>query len=292
MSTPEERRAEFADELKRVRVEVAKLNGKDFAARLGWGATKVSKIENKRQPPTDADVLTWMTGAGASASEVEHMRSWLRGIVMDEASWKTQLRKGHSARQTYSKHVEASARRIRVFELVIVPGLVQIAEYARHVFDTAAAFQQVPIDTEEALSIRMERQHALYDNAKEIELLICESALLYYVCPPTVMVAQIDRLLALLGLRPRFGIIPLGTRLPVVPPNGFWIVGERVLIETVDTEINTETPSDIETYNRLMDELWTVAAEGDEARKILVRCSEAAAAAATAVSVSPQEVTS
>lgn len=291
MSTPEERRAEFADELRRVRQEVAKLNGKDFAARCGWHASKVSKIENKRQDPDDSDVLTWMNTAGASESDVERMRAWLRGINIDSASWKHQLRKGHSDRQTYSKQVEETAKRIRVFELIIVPGLVQIADYARCVFDAAAAFQRVPIDTEEALSIRMERQHALYDNAKEIELLICESALLYYVCPPEVMVAQIDRLFALIGLRMRFGIIPLGTRLPVVPPNGFWIVGERVLIETVDTEINTETPSDIETYNRLMDELWSVAAEGDEARKILVRCSKAASALVTMTNeVPPQEV--
>lgn len=290
MSTPEERRAEFADELRRVRLD-ANLNGKEFAARCGWHASKVSKIENKRQDPDDSDVLVWMTTAGASESETERMRSWLRGISIDAASWKNQLRKGHSARQSYSKQVEATATRIRVFELIIVPGLVQIADYARCVFDAAAAFQRVPIDTEEALSIRMQRQHALYDNAKEIELLICESALLYYVCPAEVMVAQIDRLLALIGLRIRFGIIPLGTRLPVVPPNGFWIVGERVLIETVDTEINTETPSDIETYNRLMDELWTVAAEGDEARKILMRCSKAASALVTMTNeVPPQEV--
>ena len=48
---------------------------------------------------------------------------------------------------------------------------------------------------------------------------------------------------------------------------------------------------DIETYNRLMDELWRVAAEGDEARKILMRCSKAASALVTMTNeVPPQEV--
>ncbi|MET8761282.1 helix-turn-helix transcriptional regulator [Lentzea sp. NPDC004782] len=281
MSTPDDRRIAFANELIRIRKK-AGLNGKQLAERCGWQASKVSKIENKRQDPTDSDVLDWMTAVEAPESEVERMREWLRSIDIDRASWKHQLHKGHADRQNYSRQIESSVSIIRVFEVIVVPGLVQIAEYARHIFISAAQFQQTPMDTDDAVSIRIERQRALYDSAKSIELLICESALMYYVCPPEVMVAQIDRLQALLGLRVRFGIIPLGTRLPTVPPNGFWIVGDRVLIETVDTEINTETPTDLETYNRLMDQLWTVAAEGDKARKILVRCAEAASAAAAA----------
>jgi hypothetical protein len=148
-----------------------------------------------------------------------------------------------------------------VFELIVVPGLVQTAEYARHVFITAAEFQDTPPDTNDAVRIRLERQHALYDSAKSIELLMAESALRYFVCPPEVMVAQIDRLIALSGLPSvRLGIIPLDTRLPTVPTNGFWIVGDTVLIETIDSEINTDSPTDLETYHRLADMLWTVAA--------------------------------
>ncbi|MFB9427812.1 DUF397 domain-containing protein [Streptoalloteichus tenebrarius] len=114
------------------------------------------------------------------------------------------------------------ASTIRAFELVIVPGLVQIAEYTRHVFVSLAKFHQTPRDTDEAVRIRLERQRALYDSAKRIELLMCESAVRYFVCPPDVMVAQIDRLLALLSLPTvRLGIIPLDTRLPTVPINGF-----------------------------------------------------------------------
>ncbi len=157
-----------------------------------------------------------------------------------------------------------------------MPGLVQTAEYARHVLISAAEFQETPRDTDEAVRIRLERQHALYDSAKRIELLITESALQYFVCPPEVMIAQIDRLIALCNLPAvRFGIIPAYTRLPTVPTNGFWIVGDTVLIETVDTEINTDSPADQATYHKLADMLWSVAAEGDDARRILVDCSTA-----------------
>uniref|UniRef100_UPI003F87F90A DUF5753 domain-containing protein n=1 Tax=Actinosynnema sp. TaxID=1872144 RepID=UPI003F87F90A len=211
---------------------------------------------------------------------VARMQNDLQGIRLADNSWKRQLRTGHAPRQQYSKEIEEVASRIRAFELILVPGLVQIAEYARHVFITVAQFQRTPLDTDEAVRIRLERQRALYDSAKDIELLMCESALQYFVCPPEVMLAQIDRLLSLPGLPAvRFGIIPLYTVLPTVPVNGFWITGDRVLIETVDTEINTESPADLETYHRLADMLWSVAAEGEAARRILLTNAAAIARA-------------
>jgi transcriptional regulator with XRE-family HTH domain len=275
VSTPEKRRLEFADELRHLRTQ-AGLSGKELAERVGWHPSKVSKIENGKQDATDADVLTWLEAVGAPESVASRMRDRLREIRIEANTWKRQLRTGHRQRQEYSRDIEGMASTIRVFELVVVPGLVQTAEYARHVFTTAAEFQETPPDTDEAVRIRLERQHALYDSAKTIELLMAESALRYFVCPPEVMVAQIDRLIALLGLPSvRLGIIPLDTRLPTVPTNGFWIVGDTVLIETVDSEINTDSPTDLATYHRLADMLWTVAATGDQARRILLRCSAA-----------------
>jgi transcriptional regulator with XRE-family HTH domain len=279
VSTPEKRRLEFADELRILRTQ-AGLSGKDLAGMAGWHPSKVSKIENGKQDATDSDVVQWLEAVGASESVASHMRDRLREIRIAANTWKRQLRTGHKQRQDYSLDIESTVSTIRVFELIVVPGLVQTAEYARHIFITAAEFQETPLDTEDAVRIRIERQRALYDNAKRIELLMAESSLRYFVCPPEVMVAQIDRLLALWGLPTmRLGIIPLDTRLPTVPTNGFWIVGNTVLIETVDSEINTDSPADVQTYNKLADMLWSVAVEGNEARQILVRSSTAIAQA-------------
>lgn len=273
MSTPEKRRLEFADELRRLRVQ-ADLSGKQLAEAIKWQPSKVSKIENGKQDPTDSDVLAWLEAVNVPESVGEHMRNRLREIRLATNTWKRQLRTGHGSRQEYSKGIESDAATIRVFELMVVPGLVQTAEYAREVFIAAAEFQETPRDTDEAVRIRLERQHALYDSAKHVEMLVTEAALRYFVCSPQAMVAQLDRLLAIHNLPSvRFGIIPLGTRLPAVPTNGFWIVGNTVLIETIDSEINTDSPEDLATYNKLADMLWSVAAEGDNARHILVDCS-------------------
>jgi transcriptional regulator with XRE-family HTH domain len=124
-----------------------------------------------------------------------------------------------------------------------------------------------------AVRIRMQRQHVLYDSDRSIELLVAESALHYPVGPPEVMAAQFDRLLTVCGLSTvRFGIVPQGTETPVIPMHGFWIMDDRsVVVETVDSEITAEDPADIALYHRVMDELWTVAAEGTDARAILGR---------------------
>lgn len=273
MSTPEKRRLEFGDRLRELR-ERAGYSGKQLAEATGWHPSKISKIENGRQLATDSDVLTWVQTVGASESTARELRDALRTVRLESASWKRQLRMGHRQGQEQRRDAESVAGTIRAFELVVVPGLVQTADYARHVFTTSAALQRTPHDTDAAIQARLERQHALYDLTKHVELLIAESALRYYVCPPETMVAQIDRLLALGGLSTvRLGIIPLGTRLPHVPAGGFWILGDSVAIETDNTEITTDDPDDIALYNRLLDALWTVAVEGDAARRLLVQAS-------------------
>jgi transcriptional regulator with XRE-family HTH domain len=273
VSTPDRHRLEFGDRLREKR-ERAGYSGKEFANAAGWQPSKISKIENGKQLATDSDVLTWVNLCRVPEPDATELRDELRAIRLESASWKRQLRTGHRQRQNESHEVEEQANTIRAFELVVVPGLVQTADYARHVFSTSAELQQVPQDTDAAVQVRLERQHALYDSAKHVELLVTESALRYFVCPPQTMVAQIDRLIALCGLSTvRFGIIPLNTRLPHIPASGFWIIGNTALVEMVNTEINTDDPDDVALYNRLADSLWQSAAEGDGARRLLVQIS-------------------
>ncbi|GAA3466461.1 helix-turn-helix domain-containing protein [Nonomuraea roseola] len=49
----------------------AGLNGKEFAERLGWIATKVSKIEHGKQTPTEEDVRAWADATAAPADQAE-----------------------------------------------------------------------------------------------------------------------------------------------------------------------------------------------------------------------------
>ena len=127
-------------------------------------------------------------------------------------------------------------------------------------------------DITEAVRIRMRRQQALFEPGKTIEMLLTESALTQPIAPPDVMAGQIHRLVAAIGTpNVRVGILPAGRRLPYMVVHGWWIVDRLVMVETVTRELRITDPDEIDMYTDLTDQLWSVAAEGDEARALLSR---------------------
>lgn len=279
------RRQALGERLRGLRARAGFLTGKDFAAALGWQQSRVSRIETGNQTATDADVIEWCKASGADEQTATALLDELRELRIEAASWRRQLRTGHTARQQQAARTELAATHIRVFELALLPGLVQTPEYARRVLTRHATLHGSTLDLDAAVAVRMQRQEILYDPARSIELLVAESALRLPVGPPEVMAAQYDRLLTIGGLATvRLGIVPLGAELPVIPMHGFWIMDDdAVIIETTDAEITAENPDDLALYHRVMDELWTVAAENEQSRAIITRC------ASEAISLPPRE---
>lgn len=246
------------------------MSGRRFAKAAGWQPSKVSKILNGKQAVTDVDLLTWCQVTGASDDETEQLRATLRSIRTDEARWVRQLAAGHRALQDEMASSEQAATHIRSFDLALIPGLLQTAEYARNVFLSLATLRGTVRDVDEAVRARMQRQNVLYDSGKTIELLTSEFSLRCPVGSRSTMAAQIDRLLALEGLPAiRFGIIPLNVEYPLPPLHGFTILSGHVLVETLHREASTEDPDDVVLYERIAEQLWSVAVEGDEARAVL-----------------------
>lgn len=265
------RKLVLGDQLRLLR-ESAGLSGKRLAEQVSWQASKLSKLERAKQSITDSDVVTICEALGVPADQTDALRDELRAIRLDEARWNRQLRVGHKAVQNAVARDERTVRHVRAVNLTLVPGLLQTAEYARTVFVTLSELHQSERDTDAAVRARIERQQVLYDSAKQIELLMTEASLRYPIAPPSVMLAQIDRLLTVQGLPAlRLGIVPLGHRLPAVVMHDFVIRDDTVLVELVNTEIISREPADLTLYNRLADMLWSVAVEGDDARGLLTR---------------------
>lgn len=238
-------------------------------------ASKVSRIENGQQLPPDSDVRQWLEAVGASEAIAAEVREWLLEIRLDEDSWRRQLRRGHTPRQEYSWEIERKARSITYVELFLIPGLLQTPDYARAVLVAGQELHGTPRDTEEAIRTRMRRQEVLYDPDKEISILVSEAALRNPICSPRVMISVLDRMQGVLGIaNVRLGIIPLGVQLAAVPMHGYVIVDDLVLVEIVHTELSVTDGPDLSLYRNLTELLWRSAAEGDDARKILVRVSQ------------------
>ncbi len=267
----ERRRLALGDNLRLIREE-HDVSGKRLAEMTGWAPSKVSRIERNRQPITDSDIVA--IGAALELGEVitEELRDELRAIRLEEARWSRQLTVGHQPIQERVRKVEATRKTLAAFSVLFVHGLAQTAGYARRVFEILADTHESPADTRGAVGSRMERQQVLYDEDKRFEILMTEAALRLPLAGPAVMRGQIDRLMTLADLpNLRLGVIPLGTVMPVMIMHDFSIRDDEVLIELGHTEMVTRDNHDVALYRSVLDRLWTVAVEGDEARVLLTR---------------------
>ncbi|MDT3396447.1 helix-turn-helix transcriptional regulator [Streptomyces sp. B1866] len=261
--------------LRELRTE-AGLNGKRLAERLGWQPSKVSRLENARQTAAPEDLEAWAHAVGAPA-EAEDLKGRLRGLESQHRSWRRQLAGGFRARQELAIAETSKTRTIRAVEIGCIPGLLQTPDYARHMFATYAAFQQTPRDIEEAVRARIRRQEALYEPGRRFHFLVWEGALRVLVCPPQVMVAQLDRLLSVIGMDTvEFGVIPFAARLRLAPDHGFWIYDDRfVTVETINTEMWLDSPDDIALYVRAWEWMAESAVYGHQAHRLITRARAA-----------------
>ena len=269
MTDIDRRRVEFGGRLRALRDERG-LSGRQLADQLGWPPSKISKLETGRQLATDSDVTAWCQATEAPESVEPELIESLVDLRVEYASWRRQLAGGYRDRQQKAATDEQSAARIRAVDFGVVPGLVQIPDYARRVLALHADLQGLDRDVESAVAARMARQSVLYDTTKTIEILVAEAALRYPVAPPDVMAAQLDRLASLIGLPSiRFGVLPLNRPMPYMPMHGYWLLDDVALVENITAEIRIEDADEVAIYHQLTDRLWKVAAERDQARAIL-----------------------
>ncbi len=257
--------------LRELRAE-AGVNGKDFAARLGWQTSKVSRLENGKQTATAADLAAWAAAAGAP-DQAGDLASRLRGLESQQRSWRRQLAAGNRPVQDrYVVEYQQTAT-MRGYEATVIPGLFQTPDYARHLFAKNSLLMQSPRDTEAAVAARMRRQEVLYEAGKLFRVLVWEGALHVLVCPRETMVGQLDRLVGLIGMSTvELGIVPLGARLELTPKHGFWIFDEkRVIVETINTELSFDSPDDLALYGRVWDGLDEAAVYGPQAHRLIAR---------------------
>jgi transcriptional regulator with XRE-family HTH domain len=252
------------------------MTGRQLADRLGWGQSKVSKLENGKQTPTADDLKAWAEAAGAPEVAGE-LTARLSGFETHYRAWRRQLAAGHRARQELGTMELARSRIFQGFEPGIVPGIFQTADYARYLFALNADFRQTPRDTEEAVRARVKRQGALYESGRVFRVLLWEGALHVLICPPGVMNAQLDRLMSVMGLDTvKLGIIPLGAPVRRSPAHGFWIYDDRlVTVETINTEMWLDSADDIALYLKAWDWLAESAVFGRGARRLIAHAQAA-----------------
>jgi transcriptional regulator with XRE-family HTH domain len=272
MTDQHDGRIGFGNRLRRLRLD-ADLSGKELAERLGWPASKVSRLENGKQTASTTDIEAWTGALHVPASVRATLIEDLRSLRVEYATWRRVLRSGFAPRQRASQLLEEGTTTLRSFQTALVPGLLQTADYARATFRGLALSYGEPRDVEAAVSERLRRQELLYQPGRDFRFLITEPALRARLCPVAAHRAQLDRLLVTVGLETvQLAVLPLSAELTEATSHGFDVFDDHlVLVETFNSELGIRDPEDIALYTRLFEMYWDLAEHGERASTLITR---------------------
>lgn len=262
--------------------QAAGLSGQQLGDRIGKAQPSISRYELGQSVPSVTTVEAWVRACGAPEGVRAELVELAEASSTETAAWEPQLSAGLARQQARIGRLEASVTTIRNFQPLLVPGLLQTAEYARHIF----AFGRVRglHDVADAVRARMARQAVLHDESKSLEFLIGEEALRRRLVPPRVLIGQLDRITSLIGLpNLSIGLIPLDAELSALPSHGFVIYGTPDVEEDAWVQVSTTTdqliirdPRKVGFYLDVFARLGETAVFGAEARALLASIAPAA----------------
>jgi transcriptional regulator with XRE-family HTH domain len=249
----------------------AGLTARELAETTAQHYSRVSKIENGVQFPTDDDIRAWCRACDADA-EVPDLIATLRAVDSAYKEFRRESRAG--MKRVVGAHTSELYGRttvFRIYEHNVIPGLFQTPAYCSAMLSFWTKFLEAPDDIDEAVAARMQRQQILYRRGTTFVVLLEEQALRTWFDTAETQLGQLDRLLSLMTLPSvSLGIIPLMVERPAVGSAGFWIFDDGlVALETPTASIAVTRPGEVALYRRMFDVLKAPARTGPDAAALI-----------------------
>jgi len=254
----------LAGELRRLRRR-AHLTGKDVATRLGWSEAKMSRIENGLARVKSDDLDKLMEIYGISGSD----RAELKALAEESRETDPLEELEGDVPEGYARIVRAEweAEAIQTWEPQIIPGLLQVEDYARAVMQLWPVVYPTPAAAiERRVQSRVLRRRVLVrDPPVELGFVIDESVLLRGFAAPSVMRDQLAEL-AELSEHPNIDlrILRLGGK-QVIPTGAFahfkyrkahgMSLGDAVALEHLEGTTFIDSEQDVNTYQEVFKKL-------------------------------------
>jgi transcriptional regulator with XRE-family HTH domain len=190
--SPTVRRKRLGIELRRLR-ERAGFTCEDVGQRLDCSGTRISRMETGRISVKPGDVRELLEIYGVAGTEADSLVQLARE-ARRKGWWHTYGRVLPTWFEAYVG-LEAEAARLRDFQSMVIPGLLQTEDYARAVLRAAPNAGSTE-DIDRQVALRMERQSVLDQaNPPDLWVVLSESVLRVQVGGPGVMRAQLRRLI-------------------------------------------------------------------------------------------------
>lgn len=188
--SPTVRRRRLAQELRRLR-EAAKLTCEDVAEHLECSASKISRVETGRVSVSPRDVRDMLEIYGVPEDQREALVQLAR--ESRQKGW------WHAYGDSVQPHLatllglESAASEIRIYEVNLIPSLLQTEDYARAVL-AAGMVSSGRTEIERLVALRMERQQVTNANLPKVWAVLDEAALRRQVGGAEVMRVQLEHL--------------------------------------------------------------------------------------------------
>ncbi len=265
-----EARAELGSRLRELR-KSAGLTGQAIAEATGQHVTRVSRIENGFQPPTERNIRDWCTACGAE-NQIGELIATARTVESAYLEWARQSRAG--LKHLGTLHSVTTYRRttlFRVHEPVVLPGFFQTEAYMRRMLAFWYEFLAAPDDTDATVAVKAERAAVALNPAKRIDVVLGEQALRTRFGSVAEHGEQLTHLLSLMRLPfVSVAVIPAGAERRAMATTGFWIFDDdAVALETPSAAIKVTRPQEVALYAKMFSHLHDEARHGRDARHLI-----------------------
>lgn len=274
-SSPTVRRRRLSAELRRLRHDDGR-TATDIAKRLEWPTSKLTRMErNEWLRPDKRDIRDLLDIYGVTDEATRErlttlakegrLRGWWDPLGLPEAT-------------TTFIGLEAEAESERTSRTLVVPGLVQTADYARATMQGGPA-ELAADEIERRVEARMERQKILTrdDDPLRLWVVMDEAALRRMVGGPKVMAQQMRHLLEVAELaKVTFQVIPFEAGAHPGMSGSFSIIKfpepqdlPAAYVEAIAGELFVEEPREVRQYEVAFERLTAMALGPSDTLKMI-----------------------
>jgi transcriptional regulator with XRE-family HTH domain len=257
------------------------MTGDEVAAALGWSPSKVSRYELARTSPNPVEVQRLLDIYGVTGSHREQLQALAREAT--QKGWWEAYSDTLPEELIALIALEDEATSLRIWQVEVIPGLLQTEAYARqvlHDFQSHLDPMLPPTLIERRVEARHRHQQILTrDEPVQLSVVLDGSALLRHIADKRVMRSQLEHLIVISQLpNVTLRVFPLETRYPVITPSfellEFGRAFETTLHDVVSTEhlqstLYFEGEADTHQYRLAFNALASAALDPEQSRELI-----------------------
>ena len=278
---PTVRQRRLGAELRRLR---AGRTGDEVAEALGWSPSKVSRYELARTAPNVTEVGKLLDYYGVTGSHREQVLALARDAT--QKGWWEAYSDALPEELTALIALEDEASSSWMWQVNLIPGLLQTEEYARQIISGGyqIGIPLLPSQIDQRVEVRLRRQNILTrDNPMEFSVVLDESVLLRRNTDTQVMRTQLAYVLEV-SERPNVTIrvFPLQKLHPVVTSSFLLLkfgrahdteLNDVVSTEQLQSNLHFEGEADTHQYRLAFQALSGAALDPEQSRELILRTS-------------------